>query len=85
MAKIVAFYGFWQCQVTLHEVEAEIAALVECWQGRTIAVMLRHTKAGVTGVRMRCARFRKGKYDHLNSYGHGKEKPGFPTPEGRLN
>jgi hypothetical protein len=62
VAKIVAFYGFWQCQVTLHEVEAEIAALVECWQGRTIAVMLRHTKAGVTGVRMRCARFRKGKY-----------------------
>ena len=69
----------------LHQVEAEIAALVGCWQGRTIAVMLRHTKAGITGVRMRCARFRKGKYDHLNSYGHGEDKPGFPTPEGRLN
>jgi hypothetical protein len=43
----------------LHQVEAEIAALVGCWQGRTIAVMLRHTKAGITRVRMRCARFRK--------------------------
>jgi hypothetical protein len=30
--------------------EAEIAAVDEHWQGRTIAVMLRHTKAGDIGA-----------------------------------
>jgi len=31
-------------------IEAEIAASDEHWQGRNIAMMLRHTKAGDTGA-----------------------------------